>query len=305
MGALSTAVVVVEAPAECASIASFSAALTAGSSRVRSGAGADRIEVRAAPRPEGGAEGAVTIVRGGLRSDERRVEGASCAEVVDGLALVTALAWDAAPEPEATPEPHASPSSASHPAPRIDLPAAPDALPRRATRSRWSLGVAPSAGTMALGTDRAVVAWGGFVDLERTGGGFAPALRVGASHATSEASVYGISETLAWTYARVQACPVAGVLGTFSVRPCAQADLGVLYASSRNTQRDATRGWAAPGLAARITWRSALGMFVEVDPSFAMAATRPTLLSGGLGFSQYRAPLALPGLEIALGYRFF
>ncbi len=300
MGALATAVVVVEAPSGCASVASFSAALEAGSSRVRSGVSADRIEVRAAPRAEGGAEGAITIVRAGVRSEQRRVEGASCAEVVDGLALVAALAWDDAPDAPVERSATAAPRTTS-----IGLPPAPDAAPRSRARSRWSLGIAPSGGTTSLGTDRAVLAWGGFLDLERTGAGFAPALRIGASHAASEAASYGMAETLAWTYARVQACPVAGVLGAFSVRPCAQADFGVLYAASRNAYQDATRAWIATGVAARLAWRSSLGMFVEIDPSLAMAATRPTLPSGGLALTRYRAPLALPGLEIALGYRFF
>jgi len=299
MGVLATAVVIVEAPAECASTATFSAALAAGSSRVRAGEGADRIEVRIGPH-EGGAEGAISVVRGGVRSAERHIDGASCTEVVDGLALVAALAWDDAPvPPEAASPPVPSPTFVS-----MAPPDAPDAVTRPTARGPWSIGIAPSTGTTALGTDRAVVAWGGFLDVERAGRGFAPALRVGAVHAEGSFSQYGTQQdALAWTYARIQACPVAGVLGTFSVRPCAQADVGMLYDRSRVAYKSVTRTWFAPGVAARITWRSAHGIFVEVDPSFALAATRQPAAS--FGIAQYRAPLALPGLEIALGYRFF
>jgi hypothetical protein len=346
-----TARVEVESPSGCSSSAIFWKALGRRTERVvptATNAAPDaRIEVlmRTDQRAGSGVVGELTIVRGATRSQRRRIVGASCEEVTQGLSLVAALAFDpaarmddAAPTPTTTtptnnvgssssstttatttttttttgaaPVPSASVEPTRRDASAAETPTPTPPTPAT-TPSHWRWGMGASGSVSALGTTSAVLAYGGFIDLESESDDrasrLAPSFRVGAAHSEGFADGAQVSADLAWTYARASACPLRFDLGSRNVafRPCAGVDAGVLSARAVRLDRtkDRSRPWIMPHAVARLSWAPVRILFVEVQGGLGIPVVRDELVVDPT-VSVYRAPALVPIAEIGAGLHF-
>lgn len=329
----------VDAPVGCASDASFWRATSRRTDRLRAveaGAAEASLEVTIQPG-ERGATGELRIHRGGTRSADRKVRGASCDEVTQALSLIAALAFDPAaradmpeemptaslPEtgaaegapPAAAPGPPASPVPAAAPAPPPPAGAAPGvpvggdrpAGPARAgPPARWRIGAGAHAGALGLASPGVVVAYGAFLELGRDAQRFSPSFRAGAMLAEGTASTGGVDAELTWTLARGSLCPVRfELLSGVSLRPCVGADVGALAARAPRLERsqDRTRAWVAPTAMARLVWSPVRVLFLEIEGGVAVPLVRDEIAVDP-SISLYRAPSVLPTVQVGAGMRF-
>lgn len=263
-----------------------------------------RYRVRIA-RAGRGFRGTLTIVDE-AGSNERAVEGGTCVEVADALALVTAMALEAPPAPDAptsgsgaTPLTSASasdspagpassavasasasaPTSASASAvsgdldlpPPVKRPVAPEGTP-----VRWALG----GGLALIGLDGAPPL-GGDLYVEAAGTGaraFAPSLRIGASGLWARRDVpHGGELGLRWTSLAIDACAVRALAPALRVDACAAVQLGLLRASPSSAvvdANDALRGWLALGGAVRAQLEIGSGFYLEARGGLLAPVTR-------------------------------
>src|SRR4051812_34012662 len=98
--------IAIEATAACTDGAAFFARIARKGAAITRGTSADAIAVRVAiDGGNGRYRGSVSLTRRGSAEAERRVEGASCDEVAEALALMIAIALDARAEEAAPPPP--------------------------------------------------------------------------------------------------------------------------------------------------------------------------------------------------------
>jgi len=232
--------------------------------------------------------GHLTVSRGGVVEGSRELDGSSCEEVADGLALAVALAVDpaarmtpAAPSassaaPVAAPTAPSATSSASAapptPAPAATPPTiafepAPSAAtaaeapaPTRAPRARGARGVrALSVGAdlaLATGvTPQTLLGVSPFFGWRATGRArIEPSVRLSFVRAASGTlQVTGGAAAFTWTVGRLDGC--AGTAPSLSVRllACARVEGGVLEATGSQVPapQQRTRAWFAAGPVAR------------------------------------------------------
>lgn len=113
----------VDAPADCASVASFWAAIARHTDRLREGDGAATIDVTLRAS-EARVTGTLHVAREREAPWQRRLVGASCAEVTDALAMITALAFDPSATTRPAPLPAPAPATATPAATSTAAPAA-------------------------------------------------------------------------------------------------------------------------------------------------------------------------------------
>jgi hypothetical protein len=315
--------VTVDAEPECATESGFWRALQRRTDRLARGSGDAKASIALViERSEGGARGALRVVRAGNAEGKRIMTGASCEDVVAGLSLVAALAFDpaarmtlddaaaetpsaptnalASPTPAAAPAREPAPASAAPPTreePRAGAPRPPSQL-------RFGVGV--GAGALAMGAPAVTVGYGGFAELGVDRAGLAPLVRVGIlrADATSDLPVAGAD--LGWTLARASFCPLrVDLVASVGVRPCAAVDAGALTASARGVERarDRTRPWVAPAAALSVVWSVTRAAFVELQGRLAVPLVRDEVVVDP-SVTLYRAPPVSPSGEIAAGWRF-
>ncbi len=208
----------------------------------------------------GAAHGRLVIVSSDGTRSVRDVPGQSCAEVVEAMALISALTLD----PDASTAP-LGPHVAVRPRPVVHRPRHME-TPRE--RWRFELGMRLSAsGAIAPGVAAAVEP---FVGLEHdTGRVFAPELRLAVLRSAESAAKTNLGVAgLVWTAARLSACPVRWPPeSSLFLSPCALFDAGVLQGRGRNTHepRNATAAWIAPGLAGRVVWQLVRPLSLELE----------------------------------------
>jgi hypothetical protein len=288
-----------DAPVGCSDAEAFRRGLTARLARTEApeaGAGL-RLRVRLV-RVGARVQGELRLVRGPGATDTRRVEGATCDEVVAVLALTAALALEMSEPPATTPTasststatlaaananananatvnvtvtPSASPSVASRPAavaanePRTARPAASAA----ALRMGWGL-EAGAGGVLArvLGPG---VSFGGALMVgvtRRSGRAVAPSLRLALLYLPRDfqAAPGDVAATL--SAASLAACPGWGLArGAFQAQACARGVAGWLTATDRGVSnpRSATRGWYSAGAFLRGGAAVGAGFSVELE----------------------------------------
>jgi hypothetical protein len=225
----------------CPEAATFRRAVERRSSQVRFvGVGSGQRELEIALRTEGDAtvgELRLTEPDGSVR--QRSVSFGSCAEAVEGLALITAVSLD--PQASLAAESETRPAPVARPAPE----APPPQRPRRAvpaSRGRAfeaGLGVELDASFNAL----AATALGGAlsVDVASTSDAwFAPLLRGTFSHLELRGVSQGGGEaSFSLTLATLAGCPVRLGSSWLSLRPCAFASGGALHAWGSGSTPDA------------------------------------------------------------------
>jgi len=182
---------------------------------------------------------------------QRNVRFTTCAEAVEGLALITAVSLD--PEALLQPAPTARVEPTPAPAP---TPAAPQPAPRKIQKAR----PAAPASTIeaAVGAEfnaafRALpsTAIGGalFVDILSTSRSFlAPSFRGALSHVERRGIAEGGSETnFTLTLLTVSACPLRVGDGALVLRPCAFASGGALHAWGSSSAGSSSAGSSSAG----------------------------------------------------------
>ncbi len=246
-----------DAPAGCPDLSAFVTRIRARTSRARMAwpgepARSFRVKVVAGPP----ARGTITVSDEHATEGARALEAASCTEVVDGLALITALAID--PEARTSPVLSPAPSSASassaapalSPAPPLPRPAstisvppppsssAPEDEPARSAPETTAPAHPSSlslAGRFGIGASAAVasgvgplVLFGASPFLEaRPLLGDRLDLGIAASFVRADSGTTAVTSGTAdftWTVGRIDACALLHVLPRLDVGPCARAE---------------------------------------------------------------------------------
>jgi hypothetical protein len=329
-----------EAPGNCPSAHEFEAAVTGRTEQVELATDADgatavavKIRVRATGSTYAGH--LFMVGREGTMS-RRDVEDTLCAEVVDALALVTALAVDpnaslsaahASPPVATNAAPAPAPPAPTPPAvpamPEAPRPLVPDAHPAPARPAEdeprtptvpltWHLDAGLEGDVLGGIAADAMLGAGAFVELASTGRRvFAPSARfalLGASNGAFEA------RTAAFTLldARVDGCPLRFGRTAFSLRPCAAVDVGDLLASGLAiaSQFSKSEPWVALSLHARLRWdaapsRAKLAPFVELDGGVQFPLTRPTFAYENPDVTVAHPAAAAPTASLGAGLRFW
>jgi hypothetical protein len=260
---------------------------------------------------------------------ERDVAGDSCADVVDALALVTALALDpnASTAPTlpdgtrqvATPLPPQTSTAPTALAPALTpLVVSPDRAPAEAptepspaasgpTSMQWhaAIGAGPLSWTGAAPD----VLLGGavFVEVDATRAQFfAPSVRVAALGVAN-----GIFESPAahiWVAAgRVEACPVRLGPPTLSARACVALDAGGVHAVAVDIAHPlpAERLWVDVTPLLRGRWAPGTsGGFVDLDVGALVPVTRPTFFDTTPTEVVHAVPSVGLNAMAAVGWRF-
>jgi hypothetical protein len=261
--------------------------------------------------------GRLTIAGGGDPLAERVMQGESCQEVVEALALAVALAVDpkaADPRPEPTAESNAAPV-ASAPVAAVPRPAPPPVPtePRRLERptqqtahaAPMGYGLGASVVGAAWATPNPLVGPAVTAELLNAPAGVLAALRLGVEQGWSKTmQANGWPVGFERTLARVEACPVAWTAGGIQVMPCGQASGGIVQATSEQIPRatHVVRPWISVGADALV--RVGLGGHVSADMrvgvDFALARDRfifqPDVLI-------YQAPWASGFAAVGLFYQ--
>jgi hypothetical protein len=228
---------------------------------------------------------------GSLR--QRSVRFTTCAEAVQGLALITAVSLDPQSLLEPAPADSSPPKPAVAPKPAAPPPVIPAAklapLPKeRAARLEASVGAAFSAAFQAL----PATALGGtlFVDVASASTlGFAPLVRLSLNHVERRGLAEADSKAnFALTLGTLSACPVRLRGGRFDVRPCAFAGGGVLrsWGSETDDPHVSTRPYAAWG--GSLLFFARISQSVELIDDVALGTTliRDQFAFGGAPFGR-------------------
>ncbi len=260
----------------------------------------------------------------------RSVAGQKCDDVVNGIALVTALAIESrvdeafeqsepAPEPELNPAP-ATPAPAPKAAPAPPAPATPSrpappkahpaARPPRASQSRGGNTVhvrfgAASATSTGVGPD---AAFGPslFTTVELAG------VRLGLSGDALWSGIVhtgGIPARFSRVTGRADGCPLALGGRAFAFEPCAFMELGSLHGEGVSTARLASTAggsslWAAPGLLARfVAGIEPVVLILELDGAVPLSNQRFGVVIEQDRSSSFRVPSVVFGGDLGAGIR--
>jgi len=298
------------APDGCPGVADFRRSVQRRSARVSFvEQGAHDRELSITVRKEGDAtHGELRLVERDGRASQRSVRFRTCAEALEGLALIAVMSLDpqALLEPE-KPPPDATPAAVvpapKPPAPTAKPPPKPAAAPERPAATQPSttkvgLGAAFNVAPSAL----PATALGGslFADLTLPSQShFAPLFRLALSHVERRglSSTDGAQANFTLTLATLSACPVRLSAGILELRPCGFGSAGVLYAwgSQTTNLQQRTRPYGALG--------GSLALFLSVSQTIdivADLAAGATLLRDSFGFEQDQA-WRTPALYLSSG----
>lgn len=319
-----------DAPAECPSAAVFHDEVRSrvnGDWEAAPGEPARRIGVKVARRGE---RYVAAIEFRNPEGDDvtRSVAGQKCDDVVNGIALVTALAIESRVEEamaQSEPAPASEPPAAPGPKPAASTPRAAAASPAgQALPSAPVAAPAPRAASPAARASRRTHVRFGAASVTSTGVGpdaaFGPEL-----FAVVELSGlrFGVSGTALWSglvhadgvaarfrrlTVRLDGCPF--VIGrALSFEPCAFAEAGSLHGEGETNARlvNAEGGsslWAAPGLLARLLGRvDPVVVSLELDGGVPLSRQRFGVVTDGSHESSFKVPPLIFGGDLGVGLR--
>lgn len=240
---------------------------------------------------------------------QREVEGASCIDVVNGMALVAALAirsrvGDVEEPPPPPPPPAPRPSE---PAPPASTPSAP---PPEPTKARSVFFRAGALGMLTTGVGPGLAFGGGaFFGAELSGARLELVL---AAVASGRVSAESIPSEFRLLVARLDGCPLALGLGNhLAVEPCALFELGSLRAETFESQPRVTKPdsgsatWLAPGALVRAVARfQPLVLELEGFARFPLFHEQFYVDAGGARDTVFEVPTVAWGAALGLGLRF-
>ena len=231
----------------------------------------------------------------------RRLDGGTCDEIADGLALSLSLAD--APEERRRDEPAATASK-----PATDGPARAEPLPERNSAPTRSLPPARDVGAhVAIGIQGNVVS--GVAPVLLPGAsvfiGFEPragvlprsSLRAAVFGDVGAASADGYHYNIWLLGGRIQACPVWIGGASLRAHPCASVDLGAIQTTGTGvTGRAAGDFWAAARFGVRLDLAIAERLALEAEIDAELPLTRYDIVAGQAETSLYRtAPAGVAG----------
>ncbi len=299
-----------EAPPECPDALAFLGSVQSRTSRVRAAAPEEATNATVVRVTLGGdangSWGSLMLLEAGKVTGRRRVEGASCDEVVDALALATALSLD--PTALLGPE-----QPANAPPPEAEAPAAlpaspPDPEPR--PRSRRARPAMEPPYTLRLGTAAILTEpvaplpfWGGMGEVGVARGQRGPAAAIAFAVALGEEDHAHFS----WQVARLTLHPLRAPLGRF-------AEVGVGLASEVGALRAEGERLDATRTVIRSYWSAGLDGRLELslNPRLALSLSAGVTVPGTdrrftigdppekIGFSPPMAPFLALGIGARL-----
>jgi hypothetical protein len=222
------------------------------------------MEVKLSKEP-GIVRGRLTLQESNGFVTERKVTGASCAEVTAALALIAAVFLD--------------PNATADEPPKLRRREDPRSAPVEAPGS-WRLGVGPAVGVHGATAPRFTPGLALVLEaaLERDRG-LSPLFSVSLIRGlTSRVEVQTSVATLRFTAARLQACPVAWPrVGNVTFRPCGLIEAGVLDAAGTETSdpQRVRAPWLAPGGALRAELNLSTILTIAIDAGFVVPLFRP------------------------------
>jgi hypothetical protein len=311
--------------AGCTDKDAFMAAVRARSARIREaepGETARAFRVALAVTPDGAYRGELTVVDAdseGPWGRSRSIDGKSCQEVVDALAIFTVLAVDpsavtgeqpvdAPPEETAVPPP----IPLAPPPPRAKPPKPPP--PREQThddpaRPRALAGI--HAGLFAAGAAAPLPAGGAFSEIgyddgRRVGVTWNPSARITLTvTGLAKVTVPEGTAALRWTKLGLDGCPfVFRVATSVAVRPCLTLSEGLLNASGRiEVPNSVTASFRTIGALARNEWEFAKNWLFELTLGVEYPLRRDSFYFEPQT-PVYQVPPLVWVVSIAGGYRF-
>jgi hypothetical protein len=306
-------------PGVCPSQSEFTAMVRARTSRwhlADAGESARTFVVEVSADAQG-TRGRLSIVGVEHDESERELAGPGCDTVVNGIALMTALAIDPEASTGAVVVPAAAPSVEQPP------PARPPAVPASTSiESRWQTAVGGGLGAVTLFPELAPSAHA-FMEVSRLRRvSLSPSVRAQVAYARSPlAGTPSSHAQLDWIDAGLSACPwlfqLAGpppddrlVAAGLYVQPCFSASLGMIRGVGVDVPHAQSRDamWLDVGALVRVRWLMGELWFLSVEggtafpllhPAFHVDATSP---SPPLGV--YTTPLAVAVASASVGVRF-
>jgi hypothetical protein len=240
---------------------------------------------------DSGASGRLIVKeRGRPPAAPRVVTDATCATVVDALALVAALAIDpqaslsptlpGIPEPSDAPDP---PPEPAEPPPLSDRPTRPPARgaapPDEQASWRWSLGAQVGlSSALGQGSLQVVPL---HADLRRFDAAWSPSARLGFSVLVPSEMVSPFGKARVLRYAgQLTLCPAGLDIETFRFAPCAGVEIGMFQAEGLEVDqaRTARELWAAALITVRTSARLGGPVLLDVEASVAVPVTRPRVI---------------------------
>jgi hypothetical protein len=260
-----------------------------------------------------GAHGRLDVVDASGATSSREVEGSTCKDVVDALALVLALAVD--PNASTAPLPPLAPPAAAPPpvATAIERPMAPPAAPRAPP---WSSHLGASAGA-ALKTGAApallvgpMVGLGAAWEPSAQGSRIEPALELRATFTWAQSGTIPVGAGAArftWTAGLLDVCPVRATAGRVQAAPCARIEGGILDAAGLqlDVNHDVSKPWVAVGAAARVRWAPVGALFVDLDGALLASVLRYHIFFDQPQTTIYDVPLVGAEATLSAGVRFW
>lgn len=296
---------VYEAPPDCPAAIEFLGSVQARTSRVRAAAPEEVTNATVVQVTIGGdargSWGSLMLIESGVVTGRRRVEGESCQEIVDALALATALSLDPTallgPEPPA----NAPPPETAAPAPPPE-PEAPARTPRSRPKPERPY-------LLRLGT-AAIVAeplapmpfWGGMAEVGVARGRRGPAAALAFGFALGD----GDHARFSWQVARLTLHPLRAPLGRITeVGVGLASEVGALHAEGEglDTTRTVTRGYWSAGLDGRLEITLHPGLVASLAAGLGLPGTDRRFTIGDPPREIASSPALVPLVAVGIGAR--
>jgi hypothetical protein len=283
-----------QAPAGCPDEAAFRRELHARNRRLRSGQRIKGDVSVTLVTTDHGMSGSL-VLRAGGKTGTREFEGASCSEVVAGLALVAAVDLDEAPPPPI-------PETAAE-----RIPAEPPPAPSPKPKTGLQIAVGAHASMTSGVSDGLLFGAPVFIEINRRSLDLvSPSVRAIFEGTVSGQVVESVGALhFTWFTGAVEACPIRIGPAVLEMRPCARVELGALGASPRGVSfgHGATQPWASAGAVVRLAWAPTSMIFLEIEGGGRLPIVRPAF-EFLPATTLYRVPSASALVETGLGLRF-
>jgi hypothetical protein len=252
------------APAGCPTEEEFLVRVRARAPRVRRASEGDRVRtfVISIAGAHGERSGHLVVRDVDGKTADRDMVGNTCEEVVDALALITALAVERSALTS-------SPASAPLSPPPFEE------RPSKRSGGRWHAALTVSAGMVSGVVPNPVLDVALLLEVDVLKLGFlSPAVRAGFEGVDFHSQVAHFG----WRAGVVEGCPTQWSYATLNLQPCVRVEAGILEGTGVNVTpaRDAIRAWLAAGMVARAQWFFSVPLFVDVEAGlrFPLVRTR-------------------------------
>ncbi len=248
------------APADCPSREELLLALRARTREINKTelAAAQRLSMRIAAQPAGYI-GLMTLFNGNDPVLERSLEDNHCGALVEGLALVAAMALT----PTVSKGPSHAPASLKSTTPQEPESKAPAIDPTQAAR-QYDLMLAAVGGMQTSPAPETLLSVGIHLGVKRRNRAQSAGMTVQYGQ-TDRLHFVGGDVRFRWLVSRIIGCPLGFKHRALSIMACGAVEVGLLRGEPANTDQSTVRNglWLAPGLGAAISMQHG-GMVLEM-----------------------------------------